>query len=114
MDEAERCTRLAYIFQGKLLAHGTADELIDEAHLATWEVSGDGLVEVADELRALPAVSQVAVFGATLHVSGGDRTGLESALAPLRERGFRLKPIPPSLEDVFIRMMNVPAENARR
>src|SRR5678816_3134452 len=37
MDEAERCHALAYIAYGKLLAHGTIREVIDQAKLATWE-----------------------------------------------------------------------------
>jgi ABC-2 type transport system ATP-binding protein len=114
MDEAERCTRLAYIFQGKLLAHGTADELIEQAHLITWELTGDGLAEVADQLRGRPGVTQVAVFGNTLHVSGEDAAALEAALGPFRERGFQAKQIQSSLEDVFIRMMSHPTEHAEQ
>src|SRR5689334_5101054 len=33
MDEAERCHRLAYILNGRLLAHGTMQEIIEHAHL---------------------------------------------------------------------------------
>ena len=40
MDEAERCHRLAYILYGKLLAFGTAAEVIAQAHLTTWSVTG--------------------------------------------------------------------------
>ncbi len=36
MDEAERCHRLAYIFSGHLLTHGTAAEVVADAHLTTW------------------------------------------------------------------------------
>ena len=42
MDEAERCHRLAYIAYGKLLASGTADEVIAQPALVTWAVSGAG------------------------------------------------------------------------
>ena len=42
MDEAERCHRLAYISNGKLLAHGTVDEVIAHVGLTTWSVSGPG------------------------------------------------------------------------
>src|SRR5262249_24625579 len=40
MDEADRCHRLAYILEGKLLAHGTAAEVIAQVHLTTWSVEG--------------------------------------------------------------------------
>ena len=56
MDEAERCHALAYIAYGKLLAHGTIREVIDQAGLATWEVEGDDLMGVAARAaRACPA-----------------------------------------------------------
>src|SRR5207248_1807492 len=77
MDEAERCHRLAYILNGKLLAHGTAAEVIEQAHLTTWSVSGPGLLELAEDLRRKPGVQQAVEFGETLHVSGNDAQALE-------------------------------------
>src|SRR2546421_1835004 len=65
MDEAERCHEIAYIAYGVLLAHGTVDEVIAAAHLATYTVSaanGDGLGKLADELAKLPGVDMVAPF----------------------------------------------------
>src|SRR5262249_14044508 len=41
MDEAERCHKLAYIAFGKLMAQGTAEEVIAGQKLTTWEVTGD-------------------------------------------------------------------------
>ncbi len=40
MDEAQRCTRLAYIAYGDLLAEGTSSEIIKATGLTTWEVRG--------------------------------------------------------------------------
>jgi ABC-2 type transport system ATP-binding protein len=106
MDEAERCHELAYIAEGKLLAAGTAEELIARSGLATWAVSGPNLAALARELRAEPAVASVAAFGATLHVSGTDTAALERALTAYRSRpGYEWRRTAPGLEDVFIRMM---------
>jgi ABC-2 type transport system ATP-binding protein len=112
MDEAERCHALAYIAYGKLLAHGTIREVIDQAGLATWEIEGAGLMDIAAELRGKPGVGMVAPFGNTLHVSGTDREALEAALAPLRGREgpaapsrLAIREVAPSLEDVFIHLM---------
>lgn len=107
MDEAERCHTLAYIAYGKLLATGTAAEVVARSRLVTWSVSGAGLYELAQELRGRPGVAMVVPFGSTLHVSGTDHAGLEEALAPYRERpGLEWQRIEPGLEDVFIRMMD--------
>src|SRR5581483_9007388 len=43
MDEAERCHRLAYIFQGKLLTQGTVNEVVQKAGLTTWSAAGPDL-----------------------------------------------------------------------
>ena len=76
MDEAERCHALAYIAYGKLLAHGTTREVIDQARLATWEIEGQNLMELAPELRAMPGVEMVAPFGNALHASGTEHDAL--------------------------------------
>jgi len=105
MDEAERCHQLAYIAYGKLLAHGTAREVIAAAHLATWELQGESLIDVAQDLRRKPGVEMVVPFGNALHVSGTDVAAIEAAIAPLAARGVEARRIDPGLEDVFIHLM---------
>jgi ABC-2 type transport system ATP-binding protein len=114
MDEAERCHALAYIAYGKLLAHGTTAEVVRRAGLATWQIEGEGLMELARELRTLPAVDMVVPFGNALHVSGTDAAGIEASLAAIAERpGLRVRATPPGLEDVFIHLMSGRGEPAR-
>src|SRR6266702_6087425 len=72
MDEAERCHRLGYIAYGRLLAQGTADEVVRRSGLSTWQVTGADVMLLADELRARRGVEMVVPFGAVLHVSGVD------------------------------------------
>ena len=112
MDEAERCHELAYIAYGKLLAKGTAAEVIAQSHLKTWSVTGESLHTLARELRTQPGIDMVVPFGTTLHVSGGKREALENALAPYRARGgLTWLEIEPGLEDVFIGLMNSAKDN---
>jgi ABC-2 type transport system ATP-binding protein len=112
MDEAERCHRLAYIAYGKLLAHGTVAELIAHAHLTTWSVTGPDLMRLAAQLRGRPGVQQAVAFGTTLHVSGGDADALQQAIAPFRQPPYDWRQIEPSLEDVFIHLMDGARESA--
>ena len=49
------------------------------------------------------------VFGTTLHVSGRDRAALEEAIAPLSQAPIVWTETRPTLEDVFIQLMNAPA-----
>jgi ABC-2 type transport system ATP-binding protein len=107
MDEAERCHRLAYIAEGKLLISGTADEIIASSGLITWSVTGPDLARLAAELRREPALAMVVPFGNTLHVSGLDESQLDAALTPFRQRPeLSWRRTQPGLEDVFIRMMD--------
>jgi ABC-2 type transport system ATP-binding protein len=110
MDEAERCHHLAYIAYGHLLAHGTAAELIERARLATCEISGERLPELARSLRANPALN-IASFGAALHVSAISEGDLSRALAPYRAWKIRITPIDTTLEDVFIALMRQATDN---
>src|SRR6202158_885976 len=82
MDEAERCHEIAYIAYGRLLTHGTVEEVIAQSHLTTYIVSGEGLARLADELAHRPGIDMVAPFGTSLHVSGRERGALEAAVAP--------------------------------
>jgi ABC-2 type transport system ATP-binding protein len=111
MDEAERCHDIAYIAYGKLLARGTADEVIGAAKLSTWRGEGPGIDRLSQELLKDPAVEMAAPFGLALHVSGSNAAKLEQALAPYRKPPFRWTPTEPTLEDVFIHLMSGVEDN---
>jgi ABC-2 type transport system ATP-binding protein len=112
MDEAERCHEIAYIAYGELLAHGTVDQVIRDAKLTTYSVSGEGLPALAAELEKAPGVDSVAPFGTSLHVAARDRAALEAAIAPHRnDPKISWKEIDPSLEDVFIGLMSRARDN---
>jgi ABC-2 type transport system ATP-binding protein len=106
MDEAERCHRLAYILEGKLLAHGTAAEVVAQVHLTTWSVHGPRLLQLAAQLRGRPGVQQAVAFGEALHVSGDDAAALERAIAPFRGPEYQWRQISSGLEDVFIHLID--------
>jgi ABC-2 type transport system ATP-binding protein len=111
MDEAVRCHRLAYIAYGNLLARGTVAEVIAAAGLTTWEVAGENLWALADKIRGLPGVEQVAAFGTTLHVSGRNAAALEASTAPFRSDAHHWTRVEPGLEDVFISLMDTAKDN---
>jgi len=106
MDEAERCHELAYIAYGKALARGTADEIIRDARLSVWSVSGDNAPTLVEPLKNAQGVLSVAAFGNTIHVAGQDDAALTSAIAPYRARqGLRWARTDANLEDVFISLI---------
>ena len=114
MDEAERCHRLAYIAYGKLLATGTPDEVLHLFRLFTWEVSGPAakLSRLSSSLKTEKSVSHVTAFGNTLHVTGEDEVALDKAISSFSgEKELAWKKSRPSLEDVFIHLMENVQDN---
>ncbi|HUO21773.1 MAG TPA: ABC transporter ATP-binding protein [Caulobacteraceae bacterium] len=105
MDEAERCHDIGYILNGRLIARGTAQEIIADSRLVTFNGQGPDIGKVSRALAGQPGVSSASAFGAAVHVSGQDRAALEAALAPYRAAPYAWHEVAPSLEDVFIQLM---------
>jgi len=112
MDEAERCHEIAYIAYGELLTHGTVEQVVEQSSLTTYNVSGEDLQVLLAHLDGKAGVDMVAPFGASLHVSGRDEKKLEAAIKPYRnDKRFIWTRSEPSLEDVFIELMNRSKDN---
>jgi ABC-2 type transport system ATP-binding protein len=111
MDEAERCHRLAYISYGKLLAAGTASEVIAQAGLVTWALTGEDLTR-ASALLQQDTRWMVVAFGTTLHVSAPTGADLPAWLAERApELPWTITPIATGLEDVFISLTQHATDN---
>ena len=110
MDEAEYCNRLALMYRGKVIALGTPAEL---KHGLTGHnlllLEGVEPLETMRALEGLEGVRDVAVFGGGLHVTvDGHQAGEERirrALASARLPLANMQPIEPSMEDVFVAMI---------
>jgi ABC-2 type transport system ATP-binding protein len=113
MDEAERCHEIAYIAFGELLARGTAEEVVTRSGLSTWVVTGRNLQPLAETLHKRKGIDMVAPFGAELHVSGRDKRALDAAIAAAKKMNgaHRWKRGEPTLEDVFIMLMDKSKDN---
>ena len=111
MDEAERCHEIAYISYGRLIARGTAAEVIARSGLITFHGEGPDADKLAHDLAQAPGVETAAAFGAAIHVSGADRAALEAAIRPHRGKGYRWTEVAPTLEDVFIQLMGQSQDN---
>ena len=112
MDEAERCHELCYIAYGKTLARGTERDIIEQAGLTVWAVSGERASELVEPLKAAPGVLSVAAFGNSLHVAGQDAAQIEQAIAQYRQQpGLQWKQADANLEDVFISLIGRAKDN---
>jgi ABC-type multidrug transport system ATPase subunit len=105
MDEAERCARIVYLSDGRIVVQGTPDEVTNSSGLITFVATGPDLDHAARDLRRLPGVETAAVFGSALHAAGTDRTALEQAMKST-DGTLVWHEEPPRLEDVFIHLLN--------
>ncbi|HNV70422.1 MAG TPA: ABC transporter ATP-binding protein [Candidatus Ozemobacteraceae bacterium] len=110
MDEAEHCDRLAMIYRGRLVAIGTPEEMRATAIGGSLlRIEADPLMDALEVLEHEPSVLDVAVFGASLHVRVTDPASAAHAVKQrLANTGIRLEtlePVRPSLEDVFVSLV---------
>jgi ABC-type multidrug transport system ATPase subunit len=110
MDEAERCNRIVYLANGRIVVQGGADEVSHASGLITFEATGAGVDAAARSLRRMPGVEAAAVFGRALHVAGTDRTALENAIHHPDYGALSWHEVEPRLEDVFIHMLSIKGE----
>jgi ABC-2 type transport system ATP-binding protein len=114
MDEAERCDRIVYILNGKLVARGSVAEVIEQSGLSTFVIEGKDVRRLQRELEGKPGVDYAGFFGAALHVSGRDRAALQKTVSAYEGRkGLTVAEVAPSLEDVFIQLQEAAPEAAK-
>lgn len=106
MDEAERCHEILYIANGKCITQGTVEDFIQHAGLTTWVVCGEGLMALKKAIATHPAITHIAPFGESLHISGTDAHALSQALSPYRmQQDLSWSEGTPSMEDAFVHYM---------
>lgn len=110
------CDRVAIVVKGKLLAEGRVDELVNPGHAQSIEVVCEGIK--AGEVAAIAAVATRVLQrgGHSLVVLPGPEQ-VESVLSAIRTQGGKLVSVIPqkgSLEELFMKRSNVPADGLGR
>ena len=114
MDEAAHCNRLAFMYRGRLIAEGSPQQvraLMQDTVVALRVDDPEAAMEV---LEGVSEVREVYLHGAMVHVNIGrlspedfDLAGLLSAEGVYTDE---IKPVDPSLEDVFVHLVNAERE----
>jgi ABC-type multidrug transport system ATPase subunit len=110
MDEAERCSRVGYIYMSKLVVCGQPDELkqlplVNPPDTKRIDVTCDHVTVGLQALRRVPGVRAATVFGQSMHLLVDKAMAEELIRAELARVGIPhadIRPIAPSLEDVFV------------
>jgi len=121
MDEAERCTHVAYIYLARLIANGTPSSLKARPEITPqgerWlELACTAPTRALSPIRALPSVADATIFGETLHLRvrpDWDEEQAARVLRSLGEREWALREVHPSLEDVFVTLTRLEEEKRR-
>jgi ABC-type multidrug transport system ATPase subunit len=123
MDEAERCSRVGYLYLSRLLVEGEPEDLvrlpeITPPGMRRVEAAIDGNpAPVMRRARTLSYVQEVTIFGNSLHLlvpgSIGDDV-IQRDLAQAAPGSVSIRPITPSLEDVFVRLTALQENGAAR
>lgn len=114
MDEAERCSHVGYIHLSKLIICGEPDDLkklpeVTPAGARRLDVTCEHVTRGLQTLRRLPGVQAATVFGQSMHLLVGDAVTEAALREELRAAGIfeaDIRPIAPSLEDVFVTLTN--------
>jgi ABC-type multidrug transport system ATPase subunit len=112
MDEAERCSHVAYIYYGRLIADGTPNSLRE---LPDVQPHGTKRVEITTPevtralrfARHLPGIRSATIFGQSIHALLDDHFDLNDLREQLLKNGItvgEIRPLEPSLEDVFVEL----------
>jgi ABC-2 type transport system ATP-binding protein len=112
MDEAERCSHVAYIYYGKLIADGTPDSLrelpeVQPQGTIRVEITAPEVTRALRTTRTLPGIRSATIFGQSIHALIDDNVDLETLRTLLLKQGIavaEIRPLAPSLEDVFVEL----------
>jgi ABC-type multidrug transport system ATPase subunit len=113
MDEAERCSNVAYLYLSKLIASGNPKELKlhpDVTPEGTRRVEAaceEGVAKLMASARSLPYVHAATIFGTSLHMLVDRNVTNQKVDDDLEAFGLgsvTVNEIAPTLEDVFVRL----------
>lgn len=120
MDEAERCTQIAYIYLSKLIACGEPSALkqlpdVTPAGCRRIELSAQPLTRLLDLFRKHRSVHSATIFGEAAHLVVDDYWSDDEVQQFGVSKGFenlQIRDVSPNLEDVFVSLTL--AEEKRR
>jgi ABC-2 type transport system ATP-binding protein len=106
IDEAEHADRVALMLGGRMVALAPPRELRETGLSGTLlEVECEPAIDALDLLPRLPGVREVTLYGSLLHVLVDDAVAPDTLAGLLRDNGLQvtaIRPIKPTLEDVFV------------
>jgi len=108
LDEAERCTRIGLMYQGRILIEDDPSIVRRSMGIPMVEIRPEDARRAMEIAGTLPGVQRVSIYGDRLHITLESREVLGRVLEEMKQNQIGIKgsrEIVPSLEDIFISMV---------
>lgn len=108
LDEAERCTEVGLIYEGRLLEKDTPSAIKARHALPMVEIWCDNAREIMEVIKDDERITSVGIYGDRLHIGLRDAGSIPGVIAALSDKGCHVeeyREIAPSIEDVFFDMI---------
>ena len=109
MDEAELCNTIGFIHQGKLITSDTPQKIKQLLTGDILELKAVPLREISKQLKSVPGVKDILVFGDKLHLMVTDielaKTAVSEIITQKQYQLISLNKIAPTLEDIFVSLV---------
>ncbi len=109
LDEAERCTRVGLMHQGKIIIEDDPVRVKQSLGQPMIEIWIDRVREAGEQAMTIESVNTVGMYGDRLHIAMNRKDAAGEIVGELQRRGFAVqnyREIVPNLEDVFISMVS--------
>ena len=117
LDEAERCSRIGLMSQGRMIRLDTPDAIKAELRGHMVSVAGGPLGAIHQALKLRWPPTALVRYGDRLHFfarrGAGELAEAADWLARNGLPGIRFTPVEPSLEDIFVALMSGPEKEAQ-
>lgn len=112
MDEAVLCERIALIQNGEIMSINNPDNIIAKYPQKLYAIKSNNMSRLLQDIRQFDEVDSSNSFGEFHHISFKNEQDLVNQqkligyLHKKNHQSIELKPVTPSIEDCFIKLMN--------
>jgi ABC-type multidrug transport system ATPase subunit len=112
MDEAMLCERIALIQNGKIMSINTPEKIIAAYPKQLFAIKSDNMSHLLRDIRLYDGIDSCNSFGDFHHIGFNDDADMDNQqkllgyLHEKKHRNIEMKPVSPTIEDCFIKLMN--------
>ena len=106
MDEASRCDRIALCNEGRILGIDKPNDIVAGFKSLLYNIKADNMFQLLQDARKVKGVEKCYPFGDAHHLVANNSFDIEQFKQELANtKGLKIEPVSPSIEDMFIKLM---------